>query len=75
MELVDQRADADWLRSEYAASQRRVCGPIGMAVASYCYRAKSSDEPLRTRLVELARENRASGIGGCMFCCSEAENE
>jgi len=55
MELVDQRADADWLRSEYAASQRRVCGLMGMAVASYCYRTRRSDEPLRTQLVELAR--------------------
>jgi putative transposase len=55
MELVNQRADADWLRSEYAASQRRVCGLMGMAVASYCYRSRRSDEPLRTQLVELAR--------------------
>jgi putative transposase len=55
MELVDQRADADWLRSEYAASQRRVCGLMGMAVASYRYRNRRSDEPLRTQLVELAR--------------------
>jgi putative transposase len=55
MELVDQRADADWLRSKYAVSQRRVCGLMGMAVASYCYRTRRSDEPLRTQLVELAR--------------------
>ena len=55
MELVDQRADADWLRSKYAASQRRVCGLMGMAVASYCYRSRRSDEALRTQLVELAR--------------------
>jgi hypothetical protein len=26
MELVNQRADADWLRVTYAVSQRRVCG-------------------------------------------------
>jgi putative transposase len=55
MELVNQRADADWLRSEYAASQRRVCGLMGMAAASYRYETTRSDEPLRTRLVELAR--------------------
>jgi putative transposase len=61
MELVDQRADADWLRTEYAASQRRVCGLMGMAVASYCYRTRRSDEPLRTRLVELAREKPRFG--------------
>ena len=63
MELVDQRADADWLRSEYAASERRVCGLLTMAVASYRYRTTGShiDEPLRTRLVELAREKPRFG--------------
>ena len=63
MELVDQRADADWLRSEYAASQRRVCGLMGMAVASYRYRTRRSniDEPLRTQLVELARSKPRFG--------------
>ena len=63
MELVDQRAEADWLRSKYAASQRRVCGLMGMAVASYCYRTSRSpsDEPLRTRLVELARSKPRFG--------------
>jgi putative transposase len=61
MELVDQRADADWLRSKYAASQRRVCGLMGMAVASYCYRTRRSDEPLRTQLVELARSKPRFG--------------
>jgi len=61
MELVDQRADADWLRLKYAASQRRVCGLMGMAVASYRYRTTRSDEPLRRRLVELAREKPRFG--------------
>ncbi len=61
MELVDQRADANWLRSKYAASQRRVCGLMGIAVASYYYRTTRSDEPLRTRLVELAREKPRFG--------------
>jgi putative transposase len=61
MELVDQRADADWLRSGYAASQRRVCGLMGIAVASYRYRSQRSDEALRTKLVELAREKPRFG--------------
>jgi putative transposase len=61
MELVDQRADADWLGSKYAASQRRVCGLMGIAVASYCYRTRRSDEPLRTQLVELARSKPRFG--------------
>jgi putative transposase len=61
MELVDQRSDADWLRVTYAVSERRVCGLMGMAVSSYRYRTERSDEPLRTRLVELAREKPRFG--------------
>src|SRR2546426_12470053 len=61
MELVDQRADVSWLRIEYAASERRVCGLMTMAVSSYRYQATRSDEPLRTRLVELAREKPRFG--------------
>jgi putative transposase len=55
MELVDRRSDASWLRSKYAASERRVCGLMGIAVASYQYRTTRSDEALRAQLVELAR--------------------
>ena len=61
MELVDQRADANWLRVEYAVSERRVCGLMTMAMSSYRYRSQRSDEPLRTRLVELAREKPRFG--------------
>lgn len=61
MELVNQRADADWLRLQYVASERRVCGLMGMAVASYRYRTTRTDEPLRTKLVELAREKPRFG--------------
>jgi putative transposase len=55
MELVDQRAEVSWLRIEYAASERRVCGLLTMAVSSYRYQKQDRDEPLRMRLVELAR--------------------
>ena len=61
MELVDQRGDVSWLRVEYAASERRVCGLMGMAVTTYRYRTQRTDEPLRTRLVELAREKPRFG--------------
>ena len=61
MELVDQRSYAIWLREQYAASERRVCGLMGIAMSSYRYRTKRSDEPLRTRLVELAREKPRFG--------------
>ena len=61
MELVNQRADADWLRLKYAASERRVCGLMGMAASSYRYRTTRCDEELRARLVELAREKPRFG--------------
>ncbi len=61
MELVDQRADVSWLRIEYSASERRVCGLMTMAVSGYRYQTTRSDEPLRTRLVELAREKPGFG--------------
>jgi len=61
VELVDQRSYAIWLREQYAASERRVCGLMGIAMSSYRYRTKRSDEPLRTRLVELAREKPRFG--------------
>jgi putative transposase len=49
------------VRGEYAFSQRRACGLMTMAVSSYRYQSKRSDEPLRTRLVELAREKPRFG--------------
>jgi hypothetical protein len=61
MELVDRRTDGCWLREQYGASQRRVCGLMGMAVSSYRYRSRRSDESLRERLVRLAREQPRYG--------------
>ena len=61
MELVNQRADAQWLRVQYAASERRVCGLMGMAASSYRYQTRRCDEPLRAQLVELAREKPRFG--------------
>src|SRR5271156_3717431 len=60
-ELVDRRTDARWLRSEYGASERRVCGLMSIAVSSYRYRSRRSDESLRERLVRLAREKPRYG--------------
>jgi hypothetical protein len=54
-------SDASWLRSKYGASERRVCGLMGIAVASYHYRTSRSDELLRGQLVELAREKPRFG--------------
>ena len=61
MELVNRRADADWLPLEYAASERRVCGLLTMAVSSYRYQTIRCDDELRARLVEFAREKPRFG--------------
>ncbi len=44
------------VQQEYAFSQRRACELLTVAVSSYRYQSKRSDEGLRRRLVELARE-------------------
>jgi putative transposase len=46
---------------EYAASERRVCGLLTMAVSSYRYEARDSagDEALLAQLVELSRGSSA----------------
>jgi putative transposase len=49
------------VRAEYAFSERRACGVMTVAVSSYRYESRHSDEPLRTRLVELAREKPGFG--------------
>ena len=61
MGLVDQRSDARWLLSHYTASERRVCGLMGLSASSYRYESTRTDEPLRTKLVELAREKPRFG--------------
>jgi len=49
------------MKQEYVFSERRACGLMTMAVSSYRYETKRTDEPLRTRLVELAREKPRFG--------------
>lgn len=56
MELVDRREEARWLYAHYLVSQRRVCGLMVLAEASYRYVSRRNDEPLRERLREAARE-------------------
>src|SRR3989304_2374596 len=56
MELAALKAAVGQVRQEYAFSERRACGLMEMAVSSYRYRTRRSDEGLRARLVELARE-------------------
>jgi putative transposase len=50
------REEVRWLREQYRASQQRACGLMAIAVSSFRYESRRSDEALRTRLVEAARE-------------------
>lgn len=45
----------NWLYAGFAASERRVCGLLSIAVSSYRYKSRRTDEDLRSRLVSLAR--------------------
>jgi len=49
------------MQQDYAFSARRACGLVMLAVSSYRYESRRSDEPLRTKLVELAREKPRFG--------------
>jgi putative transposase len=49
------------LREQYAVSERRVCGLLSMAVSSYRYQSGQSDDELRQRLMQLAREKPRFG--------------
>jgi hypothetical protein len=49
------------VREEYAFSERRACAVMLVAAGTYRYRPRRSDEPLRTRLVALAREKPRFG--------------
>ena len=49
------------MKQEYAFSERRACRLMMLAVTTYRYRSQRSDEPLRTKLVELAREKPRFG--------------
>src|SRR5579864_9221521 len=61
MGLAVMKAAVGQVRQEYAFSQRRACRLLTMPVSSYRYQAKRSDEGLRVRLVELAREKPRFG--------------
>ena len=55
------KAAVGQVRQEYAFSQRRACRLLSMPVSSYRYQSQRSDEGLRLRLVELAREKPRFG--------------
>jgi putative transposase len=49
------------VKQDYAFSERRACRLMMLAVPTYRYRSQRSDEPLRSKLVELAREKPRFG--------------
>lgn len=55
------KAAVEQLQQQYAFSQRRACGLLMVAVSSCRYQPRNSDEDLRMRLVELAREKPRFG--------------
>src|SRR5581483_2287953 len=55
LELVALKAAIGQMKQDYAFSERRSCRLMMMAVTTYRYRSQRRDEPLRTKLVELAR--------------------
>jgi putative transposase len=61
VEFVALKAAIGQIRQDYAFSERRACGRMTMAVSSYRYPTRRNDEPLRTRLVEWAREKPRFG--------------
>jgi putative transposase len=61
LELVALKAAIEQVQQEYAFSERRACRLMTMAVTTYRYRSLRTDEPLRMRLVELAREKPRFG--------------
>jgi putative transposase len=61
MELAVMKAAVGQVREEYAFSERRACVLLTMAVSSYRYESRRSDDGLRDRLVRLAREKPRYG--------------
>jgi len=61
VELAVLKATVGQMREKYAFSERRACRVMGMAATTYRYRSQRRDEPLRTKLVELAREKPRFG--------------
>jgi putative transposase len=61
VELVALKAAIEQMQKEYAFSERRACRLVMVAVSTYRYETRQSDEPLRTHLVQLAREKPRFG--------------
>jgi hypothetical protein len=56
VELVERKEEVRWVWSHFLVSQRRICELLNVAESSQRYVSRRSDEELRTKLVEAARE-------------------
>jgi len=74
LDLVAPKAAIGQIQQDYAFSERRACGLMTMAVSSYRYETKRSDEPLRTKLMELAREKLRFGYRRLRVLLRRCEN-
>ena len=61
LELAALKAAIGQMKQDNAFSERRACRLMMMAVTTYRYRSQCRDEPLRTKLVEWAREKPRFG--------------
>ena len=61
MELTVLKVAVGQVQKEYAFSERRACVLLTLAVSSYRYESRRSEDGLRDRLVELAREKPRFG--------------
>jgi putative transposase len=59
--LAEMKASVGHLRSAFRLSERRACHLVGLAVSSYRYRSIRSDDGLREKLRELARQRTRFG--------------
>jgi len=59
--LVGLREEVRWLRERHEASQQQACGLMRIAVSSFRYQSRRSDEALRAQLMELARKKLRFG--------------
>jgi putative transposase len=66
------KAAIEQVQGEYAFTERRACALLLVAAGTYRYQSRRRDEPLRTRLVELAREKPRFGYRRLQVLLSRA---
>jgi hypothetical protein len=75
VEFAVLKATVGQVREKYAFSERRACRLMTLAVTTYRYRSRRSDERCARSWWSWRGRSRALDIGGCMCCCGGVENE